>query len=83
MYYKVHQSTRADVNQLKNEIIRKSYSKKLTAKIEKIDPVDDLDAHARKIEEAIKHTVSTTILVKGAAKKPWMSEETLKLVDEN
>ena len=65
-----------------NEIIRKSYSDKLTAKIKKIEPVDDLDAHARKIEDAIKETAGTTIPATRAAKKPLISEETLKLADE-
>ena len=82
MYYKTHQNTRTDMNQLKNGIIRKSYNNKLTAKIEKIEPVDDLDAHTRKIEQMIKETVGTTILVKRAVKKPWISEETLKLAHE-
>ena len=82
MYYKARQSTRTDVNQLKNEIIRKSYSNKPTAKIEKIEPVDGLDTPARKIEDTIKETAGITILVKRAAKKPWIAEETLKLADE-
>ena len=82
MYYKAHQSTRTDVSQLKHEIIRKCYSNELAAKIEKIESVNDLDEHARKIEDAIRQTASTIILVKRAAKKPWISEETLKLADE-
>ena len=56
MYYKAHQNTRTDVSQLKNEIIRKCYSNELAAKIEKIESVNDLDEHARKIEDAIKET---------------------------
>ena len=82
MYYKAHQNTRTDVSQLKNEIIRKCYSNELTAKIEKIESVNDLDEHARKIEHAIKETAGTTIPVKKVAKKPWISEETLRLADE-
>ena len=81
MYYKAHQRTRTDVNQFKNEIIRKPYSKKLTAKIEEIEPVDDLDIHARKIQDTINET-GATMPVKRAPKRPWISEETLKLADE-
>ena len=81
MYYKTHQSTRNDVNQLKKEIIR-SYSNKPTAKIEKIEPVDDLDAYARKIEDSIKETADTAMLVKRPAKKPWISEQMLRFKDE-
>ena len=82
MYYKAHQSTRTDVSQLKNEIIRKCYSNELAAKIEKIESVNDLDEHARKIEDAVKETAGATIPVKRVAKKPWISEETLRLADE-
>ena len=82
MYYKAHQSTRTDASQLKHEIIRKRYSNKLAAKIEKTESVNDLDEHARKIEDAIRETAGTIILVKRTAKKPWISEETLKLSDE-
>ena len=83
MYYKAHQkSTRTDVSQLKNEIIRKCYSNELAAKIEKIESVNDLDEHARKIEDAIKETAVATIPVKRVAKKLWISGETLRLVDE-
>ena len=63
MYYKAHQNTRTDVSQLKNEIIRKCYSNELAAKIENIESVNDLDDHARKIEDAIKETAGTTIPV--------------------
>ena len=69
MYYKAHQSSRIDVGQLKNEMKRKFYSNKLTANIEKIEPVDGPNAHARKIEDSIKETAGTTISVKREAKK--------------
>ena len=82
MYYKAHQSTRTDVSQLKHEIIRKCYSNELAAKIEKIESVNDLEEHARKIEDAIRETAGTIMPVKRTAKKPWISEETLKLSDE-
>ena len=81
MYYKAHRSTSTDMNQLKNAITRKSYDNKLTAKMEKIEPVDDLDAHVRKTEDAIKETADITILVKRAVKKIWTSEETLELAN--
>ena len=70
------------MSQLKNEIIRKCYNNELAAEIEKIESVNDLDKHARKIEDAIKETAGATIPVKRVAKKLWISEETLRLADE-
>jgi ribulose bisphosphate carboxylase small subunit len=36
----------------------------------------------QKIEQAIKITVEATVPAKRTTKKPWISEETLKLADE-
>ena len=50
--------------------------------ITKIDPGENLEEHAKKIEAAIKKAAEATIPVSRSAKKHWISEETLKLADE-
>ncbi|CAF5052076.1 unnamed protein product, partial [Rotaria magnacalcarata] len=47
-----------------------------------IEPTCSLEEHAKKIEQAIKITVEATVPAKRTTKKPWISEETLKLADE-
>jgi hypothetical protein len=73
---------RADVNRLRDEKIKQSYSAALTKQIKEIEPTCSLEEHAIKIEQAIKTTVEATVPAKRIAKKPWISEETLKLADE-
>lgn len=46
-------SMKKDTSQLKNEIIRKSYTDKLVEKLGTIEPTHNLDDHARKKEYAI------------------------------
>jgi hypothetical protein len=46
------------------------------------EPTCSLEEHAKKIEQAIKITVEATVPAKRTTKKPWISEETLKLADE-
>ena len=70
------------MSQLKNEKIRECYSKKLANNIAKIDPAENLEEHAKKIEAVIKKTAEATIPASRSAKKPWISEETLRLTDE-
>ncbi|CAF4463173.1 unnamed protein product [Rotaria socialis] len=47
-----------------------------------IEPTCSLEEHAKKIEQAIKIIVEATVPAKITTKKPWISEETLKLADE-
>jgi hypothetical protein len=82
MYNKTHQCTRIDASQLKNATVRKNYDNKLAEKIKEIKPTHNLDENASKLEKAIKEAVEATIPAKKTAKKPWISEETLKLTDE-
>ncbi|CAF5217595.1 unnamed protein product, partial [Rotaria magnacalcarata] len=82
MYNKPHPNTTIDVTQLKDDTIRKCYNIKLAGNIERIQPADNLSEHARKIESAIKEAASTAIPAKRIAKKPWISEETLKIAEE-
>ncbi|CAF1359303.1 unnamed protein product [Rotaria magnacalcarata] len=73
---------RVDVNRLRDEEIKQSYSAALTKQMKEIEPTCSLEEHAKKIEQAIKITVEATVPAKRTAKKPWISEETLKLADE-
>ena len=82
LYNKTQHRIRIDVSQLKSEKIRECYSKKLAKDITKIDPAENLEEYAKKIEVAIKKAAETAIPASRSAKKPWISEETLKLADE-
>ena len=82
MHNKIQHGTRIELSQLKNEEIRECYSTKLENNIAKIDPAENLEEHAKKIEAVIKETAEATIPASRSAKKPWISEETLKLADE-
>lgn len=82
IYKKVQQSCRIDVNRLRDEKTRQSYNALLTKNIEKIEPICNLEEHATKIKEAITNAIEATIPIKRATKKPWISDETLKLADE-
>ena len=82
MFTKPQQSYTVDVNQLKDEKIRQSYSTTLIKNIENIEPSCKLEVHSTKIRQAIQNTVEPTIPAKRKTKKPWISEATLKLADE-
>jgi hypothetical protein len=70
------------VNRLRDERIRQVYSATLAKNIKNIDPTCNLEKHATKIKEAIKNTVEATVPARRITRKPWISEETLKLADE-
>ena len=74
--------TRIELSQLKNEKARELYSKKLTSNTTKIEPTENVEEHAKKIETAIKTVAETTISVRRSAKKLGIFEDTLKPVDE-
>ena len=82
LYNKIQHRIRIDVSHLKSEKIRKCYSKKLAKDITKIDPAENLEEYAKKIEVAIKKAAETTIPASRSAKKPWISEEILQLAYE-
>ena len=79
---KPQQRWKVDVNRLRDEKIRQSYSATLTESLKNIEPTRDLEEHATKVEEVIKKTAEATIPATRTAKKPWISETTLKLADE-
>ncbi|CAF4444579.1 unnamed protein product, partial [Didymodactylos carnosus] len=79
---KMHQSCRVDVSQLKDEKTRQSYVAILAKSLANIQPTCGLEEHATEIEEAIKIAVETTIAARKTTRKPWISDETLKLADE-
>ena len=82
LYNKIQYRIRIDVSHLKSEKIRECYSKKLANDIAKIDLAENLEEHAKKIEAAIKKAAEATIPASRSTKKPWISEDTLKLADE-
>jgi hypothetical protein len=77
-----HRSYRVDVSQLKDEKTRQSYSATLAKNMESIASPCNLEEHSAKIAEAIKNAAESTIPARRATRKPWISEETLKLADE-
>ena len=76
------QNCKVDVSRLKDEKIKWSYSTVLERNIENITTPDDLEEHASQISKAIKNAAESTIPARKTSRKPWISEETLKLVDE-
>ncbi|CAF1671832.1 unnamed protein product, partial [Adineta ricciae] len=73
---------KVDVNRLRDEKVKQSYNIALMEQIKEIEPTCSLDEHATKIEQAIKSAIEATVPTKRIAKKPWISEETLKLANE-
>jgi hypothetical protein len=76
------QSYRVDVSRLKDEKTRQSYSATLTKNMESITSPCNLEEHSAKIAEAIKNAAESTIPSRRVLKRPWISDETLKLADE-
>ena len=79
---KKQQHCRADVNRLRDEKIKQSYSAALTKQMKEIQPTCSMKEHAKKIEQAIKIAAEATVPAKRATKKLWISDETLKVADE-
>ncbi|CAF2136674.1 unnamed protein product, partial [Rotaria magnacalcarata] len=82
MCNKPHPNTKIGATQLKDDIIRRCYSKKPVENIERIQSTGNLSEHARKIEGAIKEAASAAIPAKRIAKKSWLSKEILKIARE-
>jgi hypothetical protein len=82
MHNKSRQPLRIDVNLLKDEKIRQSYCATLAKNMENIEPTCNPQVHADKLRQAIQSTVESTVPAKRKARKPWISETTLKLADE-
>jgi hypothetical protein len=82
LHNKPQQSCRVDVSRLRDEKIRQSYSATLARNIGNIEPTDDLEVHATEVGKAIKNAAESTIPARRTSRKPWISEETLKLADE-
>ena len=74
--------TRFELSQLKRETIRECYSKKLANDVAKINLTENLEEHAKNIEATIKKAAEATLSASRNSKKPWISEDILKLVDE-
>ena len=76
------QSYRVDVSRLKDEKTKQSYSATLTKNMENITPPCNLEEHSAKIAEEIKNAAESTIPSRRVLRRPWISDETLKLADE-
>jgi hypothetical protein len=79
---RTYENYKIDAKQLQNEKVRLSYNTALAKNIESIQPTCGLEEHATRIEEAIKTAVETTIPASKITRKPWISEQTLKLADK-
>ena len=82
MNNKPQQSCRVDANQLKDEKLRQSYNAILAKNMEDMEKTCSLEEQATILTEAIRSAAETSIPAKRIARKPWISEETLKLADE-
>lgn len=76
------QNTKVDANQLRYEKTRQLYEATLAKNMQAIPSPCSLEEHSYKIANAIKNTAEATIPAKRTPRKPWISEETLKLADE-
>ena len=82
LHNKTLQGFKADVNRLRDEKTRQSYSTTLARNMGAIGPTRNLEDHASEIGKAIKNAAESTIPARRTSRKPWISEETLKLADE-
>ena len=82
LYNKPLHGCKVDVNRLRDEKTRQSYSSTLARNIRTIEPTGDLEKHVSEIGKAIKNAAEATIPARRTARKHWISEETLKLADE-
>ena len=75
------QRCRGDVNQQRDEKVRQSYNVLLEKNMQDIEPTCNLEEHATRLTAAIRSAAETTIPARRTARKPWISEETLKLAE--
>lgn len=67
---------------MKDETIKRAYSIVLERNIGNITTMDDLEEYASEISKAIKNAAESIIPARKASRKPYISEEILKLADE-
>ncbi|CAF3327901.1 unnamed protein product [Rotaria socialis] len=79
---KPQQHHRPDVSQLKSQKVRGVYQTRVVNRLQDIDTQCNLKEHAAKVEEAMKDALQATVTTTRRAKKSWISEQTLNLVDE-
>jgi hypothetical protein len=82
VHVKAEQSIRVDTNRLREDQTRKSYCAILERNLGNIEPTRNLEEHASEISKAIKNAAESAIPARRTSRKPWISEETLKLADE-
>ena len=70
------------IESIEEQKVRQFYRKKLSKDITKIDPTQNLEEYDKKIRTVIKKAAKETTATSRSAKKPCISEETLKLPDQ-
>jgi hypothetical protein len=73
LHNKSQQSFKVDVNRLRDEKTRQSYSTTLARNIGIIEPMENLEDHASEIGKAIKNAAESTIPARRTSRKLWIS----------
>ena len=79
---RINKEPRLDLEVLQDADVTKCYEKELLKHISKRGVEDSLDRRAEALSEAMRETARSILPRKTKAKKPWISADTLKLVDE-
>jgi len=82
IYHKINQSCQLNINQLNNITTKGLYIDLLREKIEKFQPDSSIEEHSKEILNAIRETGETVMPTIQSSRKPWISSETLQLVEE-
>ena len=73
---------RLDIEALRDENIRTSFEKEVITQLTAVQTANDLDEEAATVSKAMREAAKNTLPKKREAKKPWITERTLNLVDE-
>jgi hypothetical protein len=82
IYHKINLSCQLNINQLNNITTTGLYIDLLKEKIEKFQPDSSIAGNSKEILSAIQETGKTVIPTIKSSRKPWISSETLQLVEE-
>ena len=82
IYHKRNQNCKLNVKQLNNITTKRLYTDLLKEKIEKFQPDSSVEEHSNEILNAIRETGKAAISTIKPSRKPWISSETLQLVEK-
>lgn len=82
IYHQRNQNCRLNINQLNNTTTKGRYIDLLKEKIKKFQPDSNIEEHSKEILNAIQETGNTVIPAIKPSRKPWISAQTLKLIEE-